>query len=65
MSERTFTCPDGTEWRVAGATRSSPYRMELVLERVGSSHRPIRCEAEVAEVAELSDEELCFLVSNR
>lgn len=65
MSEREFTCSDGSEWRVVAAIRSSPYRMELVLEPVGGSQRPLRCEAEVAELSELSDEELCFLVRDR
>ena len=65
MSERRFTCPDGTEWKVAAAIRSSPFRMELVVERVGSSDVTLRCEVQAAELSQLSDEELCFLVGDR
>lgn len=65
MSERRFTCPDGSEWRVVAAIRTSPYRMELVLAPVARPDAALRCEAEVAELSQLTDGELCFLVANR
>ncbi len=63
MEERVIECRDGSRWKVIVATRSSMHRIELVFEELAGETRLLRGEAPATGLAELSDDELCFLVT--
>lgn len=62
MSRREIRCRDGTRWRVSGPSRSSMARLDIVFESIDEPGLLLRGEAVASDLAELTDEQLCFLL---
>jgi len=63
MADRELQCKDGTRWRVSAPARSSMARLDVVFESLDEPGTLLRGEAVATDLAELSDEALCFLLA--
>jgi len=63
MDERVIECGEaGGRWKVIAVSRSSYHRTELVFQSLQDPDRLLRGEAPAKELAELTDDQLCFLL---
>lgn len=63
MAGRELESEDGTRWRVTAPSRPSPARLDVVFESLEEPATLFRGEAVAADLAELSDGELRFLLA--
>lgn len=61
--ERVIACDDGKRWKVMALGRSSYHRIELVFESLDPQGTLLRGEVAAANLSELSDAELCFVLA--
>ncbi|UCF20818.1 MAG: hypothetical protein JSU87_05260 [Gemmatimonadota bacterium] len=62
MDARSVRCKNGSLWKVMAVGRSSPERLELVFESLDQPGQLLRGEVAAAQLGDLSDDELCFLI---
>ena len=62
MEVRALKCKDGTRWSVSAPARSSLVRLDVVFESLDEPGLMLRGEAVAADISELTDKELCFLL---
>jgi hypothetical protein len=63
VDERVIDCGDNGRWKVMAPARTSFHRIELVFESLDEPVTLLRGEVATANLAQLSDAELCFLLA--